>query len=149
MNYHSRIRIKIFTLGLLFTSVFACAPTKIISIDRAPNAYAQACEVTNLSRLVFVSGQIPVSNGYQEAPADFRGQCRIVWDNITKQLDACGMKLTDIVKVNTYLADRKYREQNYDVRHEVLGNHSPALTVIITDIYDEAWLLEIEVIAVR
>jgi 2-iminobutanoate/2-iminopropanoate deaminase len=30
----------------------------------------------------------------------------------------------------------------------VLGDHSPALTIIITGIYDEAWLLEIEAIAV-
>lgn len=59
------------------------------------------------------------------------------------------MKLTDIVKVTTYLADRKYREQNYKVRQEILGNHSPALTIIISDIYHEAWLLEIEVIAAR
>lgn len=29
----------------------------------------------------------------------------------------------------------------------VLGGHGPALTVIITGIYDEAWLLEIEAIA--
>jgi 2-iminobutanoate/2-iminopropanoate deaminase len=31
---------------------------------------------------------------------------------------------------------------------EVLGDHCPALTVIITDIYSEDWLLEIEGIAV-
>jgi hypothetical protein len=29
----------------------------------------------------------------------------------------------------------------------VLGGHSPALTVIIADIFDSAWLLEIEAIA--
>jgi 2-iminobutanoate/2-iminopropanoate deaminase len=29
----------------------------------------------------------------------------------------------------------------------VLGERAPALTVIITGIYDEAWLLEIEAIA--
>jgi hypothetical protein len=33
------------------------------------------------------------------------------------------------------------------VRQEVLGTHRPALTVIITGIYDERWLLEIEAIA--
>jgi len=30
----------------------------------------------------------------------------------------------------------------------VLGDHTPALTIIITDIYAEEWLLEIEAIAV-
>lgn len=33
------------------------------------------------------------------------------------------------------------------VRREVLKERTPALTIIITDIYDEAWLLEIEAIA--
>ena len=30
----------------------------------------------------------------------------------------------------------------------MLGSHQPALTVIITGIFDEAWLLEIEAVAV-
>jgi 2-iminobutanoate/2-iminopropanoate deaminase len=33
------------------------------------------------------------------------------------------------------------------VRREVLGTHAPALTVIITGIYDPRWLLEIEAVA--
>lgn len=149
MNYGFSIHRSVFTFELLVTSVLACVPTKVRSIDRALTSYAQACEVTNLRRLVFVSGQIPVSDKNHAVPPDFQEQCRTVWDNIKEQLDACDMKLTDIVKVTTYLADRQYREQNYNVRHDVLGDHSPALTVIITDIYDEAWLLEIEVIAVH
>ena len=36
---------------------------------------------------------------------------------------------------------------NAGVRQRVLGSHSPALTVIICDIFDEAWLLEIEAVA--
>ena len=57
------------------------------------------------------------------------------------------MRLDDIAKVTIYLADRKYREDNLDVRCEVLGTHRPAITIIAADIYDPAWLLEIEVIA--
>jgi hypothetical protein len=34
------------------------------------------------------------------------------------------------------------------VREEVLGGHRPALTIIITGIYAEEWLLEIEAVAV-
>lgn len=57
------------------------------------------------------------------------------------------MSLQDLVKVTVFLSDRQYREANYKVRHEVLGGHSPALTIIIADIYDKAWLLEIEAVA--
>jgi 2-iminobutanoate/2-iminopropanoate deaminase len=46
------------------------------------------------------------------------------------------------------LSDRQYRQEAYEVRAEVLGTHIlPAMTIIITGIYDEAWLLEIEAIA--
>ncbi len=57
------------------------------------------------------------------------------------------MGLENIVKHTTFLCDRRYRQINSEVRREVLGDLEAALTVIITGIYDEAWLLEIEVVA--
>jgi enamine deaminase RidA (YjgF/YER057c/UK114 family) len=109
-------------------------------------SYAQAHLVENPTRWLFVSGQIPV-DAKEEVPAAFEDQCRLVWRNVEKQLLAAGMNLQDLVKVTVFLSDRRYREANYKVRHDVLGGHSPALTIIIADIYDAAWLLEIEAIA--
>ena len=109
-------------------------------------SYAQAHLVEAPTRWLFVSGQVPVDEA-NNVPADFESQCRIVWRNIETQLRAGGMALHDLVKVTVFLSDRQYREANYRVRHEVLGDHAPALTIIIADIYDEAWLLEIEAIA--
>jgi 2-iminobutanoate/2-iminopropanoate deaminase len=109
-------------------------------------SYAQAHEVTNASRLLFISGQVPVGND-DYVPPDFKSQCRLAWANVEAQLKAAGMTLDNLVKVTTFLSDRRYRQENYEVRMEVLGERSPALTVIITGIYDEAWLLEIEAIA--
>ena len=109
-------------------------------------SYAQAHEVTNASRLLFISGQVPADND-DHVPTDFKSQCRLVWANVEAQLKAAGMTLDNLVKVTTFLSDRRYRQENYEVRMEVLGGRSPALTVIITGIYDEAWLLEIEAIA--
>lgn len=109
-------------------------------------SYAQAHLVEAPTRWLFVSGQIPVDEK-DAVPTGFEEQCRLVWRNIEAQLHAGGMALQDLVKVTVFLSDRQYREANYRVRHEVLGGHSPALTIIITDIYDAAWLLEIEAIA--
>lgn len=109
-------------------------------------SYAQAHLVEAPTRWLFVSGQIPVDET-NNVPADFESQCRLVWRNIKTQLRAGGMALHDLVKVAVFLSDRQYREANYRVRHEILGDHAPALTIIIADIYDEAWLLEIEAIA--
>jgi len=58
------------------------------------------------------------------------------------------MEISNLVKVTTFLSYRKYSEMNSEIRREVLGNHAPALTVIIAEIYDKDWMLEIEAIAV-
>lgn len=109
-------------------------------------SYAQAFEVSQPSRLVFVSGQVPeTADG--KIPATFREQCRLAWTNVERQLRDAGMTLNNLVKVTVFLSDRRYREENASVRREVLGNHSPAITIIITGIYDEQWMLEIEGIA--
>lgn len=109
-------------------------------------SYAQAHEVRGFSRLLFVSGQVPADAAGQ-VPEDFRAQCKLAWANVRTQLEAAGMSFDDLVKVTVFLSDRRYRQQNYEVRTEVLGKRSPALTIVICGIYDEAWLLEIEAVA--
>jgi 2-iminobutanoate/2-iminopropanoate deaminase len=120
-----------------------------VSAARAPQprgGYAQVCELSDAKRWAFVSGQIPqTADG--TVPADFTAQARLVWANIESQLKAVDMALTDIVKVTTFLSDRKYSVENGAVRQDVLDDLAPALTVIIAGIFDEAWLLEIEVVA--
>jgi len=109
-------------------------------------AYAGACEVAAGSRLLFISGQVP-ERPDGSVPADFTAQCRLTWANVERQLHDAGMSLDNLVKVTTYLSDRRYRGENSLVRREVLKDRTPAITIIIAGIYDEAWLLEIEAIA--
>lgn len=82
-----------------------------------------------------------------QVPESFRAQAELTWRSAQAQLKAAGMGLENIVKHTTFLSDRRYRQLNSEVRRAVLGETDAALTVIITGIYDEAWLLEIEVIA--
>ena len=98
-------------------------------------------------RIVHVSGQIPVEKD-GTVPEAFEAQARLAWKNVERQLAAAGMGLDNIVKHTTFLSSQKHREANSRVRQEVLGDLAPALTVIIADIYDEAWLLEIEAVAI-
>ena len=58
------------------------------------------------------------------------------------------MGLENIVKHTTFLSSREHRAANSKVRQDVLGDIAPALTVVIAEIYDEAWLLEIEAVAI-
>ena len=57
------------------------------------------------------------------------------------------MSVSNLVKVTIFLSSREFAIANREARHEALGKHAPALTVIIADIFDEQWLLEIEAIA--
>ncbi|GAA3262974.1 RidA family protein [Nonomuraea helvata] len=122
--------------------------TPIQPADAPPamGGYAQALAVAGASRLVFVSGQIPQSpDGH--VPDDFEAQCRIVWHNIQACLTGAGLGVSSLVKVTTFLSKREYADANSAIRREILGAHRPALTVIISEIFDKRWLLEIEAIA--
>ncbi|ACU03993.1 RidA family protein [Pedobacter heparinus] len=111
-------------------------------------AFSQAYGIKNYKQLVFVSGQVP-EDEKENIPDNFRDQAALAWKNVETQLKAAKMGLKNIVKYTIYLSDRKYRRENYEVRYKVLGDHQPAMSIVITGIYDEKWLLEIEAIAAK
>jgi 2-iminobutanoate/2-iminopropanoate deaminase len=123
---------------------------KSINAATAPRpvgGYSQALEVQAPQRILFVSGQVPETRD-GHVPADFRSQAKLAWSNVVAQLQAASMSIENLAKVTIFLSSREYTIPNREVRAEFLGQHSPALTVIITDIFDEKWLLEIEAYAV-
>ena len=98
--------------------------------------------------LLFISGQTPERDdgSVSRDPAE---QLRQIWANIGSVLEAAGVGFDDLVQVRTYLASRDYRELNSQLRQETLGLHRPALTVVICELYETAWVAEIEVVAER
>ena len=108
--------------------------------------YAQSMEVTGASRLLFISGQIPADKE-GNVPEDFESQARLCWKNVIAQLNAADMTLDNLVQVRIFLSDRKYTADYRKVRIEVLEGRQIGLTTIITGIFDEKWLLEIEAVA--
>jgi len=112
----------------------------------AMGTYSQAVELSGASRIVFVSGQIPVTaNG--TVSHDFEAQARQAWANLVAQVHAADMTLDNLVKVTIFLSDRKYIPEYRRAREEALQGRKVALTTIITGIFDEGWLLEIEGVA--
>ncbi|WP_313526835.1 RidA family protein [Shinella sp.] len=110
--------------------------------------YSQAVKLTDFKTLLFISGQIPVSDD-DKVPESFEDQARLVWRNIDAQLKAAGMSKADLVKVTTFLADRHHTMANREIRSEYLGSVAPAMSVVIAAIFDEKWLLEVEAIAAQ
>jgi 2-iminobutanoate/2-iminopropanoate deaminase len=123
--------------------------TSFVNASSAPQpsgGYSQAVEVSGAQRLSFISGQIPESAG-GEVPEDFAAQANLVWQNLFAQLTAAGMTGSNLTKVTIFLSSRELSSANREIRQRFLGSHTAALTVIITGIFDEKWLLEIEAIA--
>jgi 2-iminobutanoate/2-iminopropanoate deaminase len=116
-------------------------------LPAATGNYTHGVQVDGAQRMVFVSGQVPWGNEHGRVPESFEAQCRMVWRNVLAVLAEASMGVRNLVKVTTYLSDRQYRTLNSKIREEVLGDHAPALTIIICDIYAENWLLEIEAVA--
>lgn len=115
-------------------------------VPAAVGGYANAVEIPDRHRLLFVSGQIPESvDGV--VPENAEDQCRLIWSHIVACLEAAGMGVANLVKITTFLSSRDLASVNTAVRRSVLGGHRPALTVIVADTFDERWKLEIEVIA--
>ena len=118
---------------------------RIRPINPEGSAFAQACEVSGATRLLFVSGQVPEVEGV--VPPDYRSQYLLAWQNVERQLKDAGMTFDNLVKATIFLSDRSLIAQSGGLRKQVLGNRYPAITIIICSIYDEAWLLEIEAVA--
>ncbi|WP_298431397.1 RidA family protein [Ottowia sp.] len=133
------------------TATSAAASLGIVPFNAAEapapeGGYAQAVQIDSVRQLLFVSGQIPVTADGQ-VPERFEDQAALVWQHVLAQLRAAGLGAEHLVKVTTFLASREHADANGAARRQALGAHQPALTVIITGIWDPRWLLEIEAVA--
>lgn len=133
-------------LAALFPLTAGKAPMTIKPIAPTGHAYAQASLVTAATRWLFVSGQVP-EDAAGHVPTDYPSQYRLAWRNVEAQLQAAGMGFDNLVKVTIFLSDRALIAQSAGLRQSILGDRSPALTIVIAGIYDSAWLLEIEAVA--
>ncbi len=80
--------------------------------------------VTDATRILYVSGQVPEAPG-GTVPADFDAQCRLAWRNVLTVLSRAGMTERNLVKVTVFLSDRQHREANARIRHEVSWRPQP------------------------
>jgi 2-iminobutanoate/2-iminopropanoate deaminase len=117
-----------------------------LNIPATTRSHSASSVARDGRRILFLSGRIPEPAA--PPPADFKSQAWLVWTNIVAQLDAAGMSVSNLAKVTTFLAQPEHAIENCEVRQEILGRHAPALAVIITEVFDERWLLDIEAIAV-
>ncbi|BAL76494.1 RidA family protein [Bradyrhizobium cosmicum] len=126
-------------------------PAHIVSHNPATvhppaGGYSMGLELTQHRRLLFISGQVP-ERADGSVPEGFEAQCEQAWRNVREVLAAAGLGVAHLVKVTTFLTDRSQVVANRAIRRAMLGDHQPALTVVVVETVDSKWLLEIEAIA--
>ena len=115
-----------------------------------PTRYAQGIKTTG-GTIVWISGQVSQDkDGTVVHKGDFAAQARQALANLKAMVEAAGGTIHDIIKVNTYLTDLRYREELARIRAEFFPDGKlPASTLVgVTGLADPDMLLEIEAIAV-
>ena len=110
-------------------------------------AYAHAVEVPAGARTLYISGL----NGYEQdgttLPSDFEGQARNVWRHLGSALAAAAMSYADLVQLRFYLASADDDPTNVALIKEHLGDHVACRTVVVQQLLEPEWRVEIEAVA--
>ncbi len=111
--------------------------------------YTHAVEIASNARTLHISGQLGIGMDGKLAQG-FTAQCTQIWRNIEAILAAADMKLTDLVRVTTFIIDQADLAHSRSVRQEFLGDHRPASTLLVVKgLAGPEYLLEIEAVAAK
>ena len=114
-----------------------------------PPTYSQGVKVTGAQSLLFLAGQVAYDkDGNVAHRGDFKAQARECFKALKTLVEAQGGTLANIVKLNTYLTDIRYRADLIPVREEFFGKKGPASTLVaVPSLAHPDYLIEIEAIA--
>ena len=125
---------------------------KIVRAEDGPHPlpwpYSHGIKVGNT---VYVAGQVALDEELRiVGPGDAEAQARQTWRNIQKVVEAAGGKVTDVVRVTTYVADLADIEAIHSVRREFFpdGDYPVATVVQAAKLGLPGLLLETEAFAV-
>jgi enamine deaminase RidA (YjgF/YER057c/UK114 family) len=115
-----------------------------------PPGYSQGVKVTGAQTILFLAGQVAYDkDGGVAHRGDFTGQARQVFGAVKTLVEAAGGTLTNVVKINTYVTDVRYRPDFRVVRDEFFGARGPASTMVqVSSLSHPDYLIEVEAIAV-
>ena len=120
--------------------------------DQAPAAvgpYSQGIKIGDVSELIFVSGQLPLTAGGELITDDIKVAARQALSNVRAVLKTAGAKMDDVVKATVYLADIADFIAVNEVYAEFFTEPYPARAAFAVKDLPKGAPIEIEVIAVR
>lgn len=97
---------------------------------------------------LFTSGQVAFdASGAIVGKDDFQAQAVQVMSNLQAVLRDGGATLRDVIRVNVFLADRKYLAGWRELRGKYFSEPFPASTLVIAQLISPDLLIEVEAVA--
>ena len=112
--------------------------------------FSQGWKVEDGRTVIFVSGQVSISDdGQVMHEGDFRGQVRLVFQNLRTVLASAGASLDHVVKLGVFLLDMGQLPEYGMVKAEFFTGKQPASTAVgVTALAAPSLMVEVEAIAV-
>ncbi|MBI2256859.1 MAG: RidA family protein [Proteobacteria bacterium] len=111
--------------------------------------YSQMVSAPAGYRWLHVSGQVGADRQHKTAEG-FAAQADLAWSNLLACLEAGGMTVHDLVKVNVMLTRAGDVPASRIARDKALAGAQPASTlIIVAGLANPEWLIEIEGIAAK
>lgn len=95
-----------------------------------PNDLAVASQCVKVDNLIFISGQIALDHGKLVGPNDPLEQCRQCLRHIESYMKEAGGSMDDVVSLDIFLTDIRYRQAAFDARAEFFRAPGPSGTVV-------------------
>ncbi|MCT3922584.1 RidA family protein [Elizabethkingia anophelis] len=149
-------RILVFSLLLSFIIAFGQRNVDMIQFKNTDSVFqikglSQVVEVPlGASRMLILSGQVPVNQKGEVVGSDIRTQSRQVFQNIQSVLEYCGANLNDIVKLGIFTTDISKIAEFREVRDQFINTTNPPASSLleVKGLFRKDVFIEVEVTAI-
>jgi len=121
----------------------------IIGTEKAPKAIGPYSQAVRAGSLLFISGQLPIDPASGQMPASAAAQTERSLQNVKAILEAAGMTMADVVKVNVFMADLSEFATMNDVYGRYFSAPFPARAAVEVSRLPKDALVEIEAVAYK
>jgi enamine deaminase RidA (YjgF/YER057c/UK114 family) len=97
---------------------------------------------------VHIAGTAPIMADGADPPAGAYAQMKRCLEIVENALHEAGTSLSNVVRTRVFVTDPEYVAEAMRAHGEAFGEARPACTGIIARLFDDRWLVEIEVEAV-
>lgn len=149
-------RILVFSLLLSFIIAFGQRNVDMIQFKNTDSVFqikglSQVVEVPlGASRMLILSGQVPVNQKGEVVGSDIRTQSRQVFQNIQSVLEYCGANFNDIVKLGIFTTDISRIAEFREIRDQFINTANPPASSLleVKGLFRKDVFIEVEVTAI-